>query len=441
MTVLPLCLGVVLAAAPPAARALELAKAKQWDELYLQFATAKPEAYPRGDQARLAEALAQGCAALLPADAVLAQSLGAKSAEFGAGGDGVLCAARAGLESEQRSAAEESLREGAARLPKDARLPLELGRLLLEDNDGLGAVAALEQVPKGAAQHKEAQALLVTAKRLVHDARDEERQATPAPGGRGGGSTGSSGGWESSVDDEGRRMRGNGHFRFRYFNGKRDFGQRAEYEGRVQAALEDARVTVQRLLGETRETPLDVILYSRQEFALHHGAQAAAAVAGFYGQNAIRMNDSAEMTPEVQTTLVHEYTHAVFDELASFNAHALPVWLNEGLAEYTAWRSQGSDHAPADRQTALRALAQRNELPTLGQLSQGPLVGQANPALLYALSASAVKLMVTKAGLPRVLALLREVGHGAPFVKGFVSCVGEDLARFDEELRAELSSR
>ena len=52
-------------------------------------------------------------------------------------------------------------------------------------------------------------------------------------------------------------------------------------------------------------SPTDVILYSKSEFIMHHGAQAARSVAGFYSDNAIRMNDSAEINPHNQTVLVH----------------------------------------------------------------------------------------------------------------------------------------
>jgi hypothetical protein len=242
------------------------------------------------------------------------------------------------------------------------------------------------------------------------------------------------------VDDEGRRTRGNSHFRFRYFNGKRDFGQRADYEGTVQGALEEARSSVKRMLGEAREQPLDVILYSREEFILHHGPAAAQAIAGFYSQNAIRMNDSAEISPQVQATLVHEYTHAVVDELASFNTFGLPVWVNEGLAEYLEWRYEGHDSAPVGVASALRMLAESNRVPSLSQLSRGPLIGQGNPQLLYALSATAVKLMVSRGGLSRVVELIRSVGRGTPFERAFKSVMGEDLATFEDELKGELKA-
>lgn len=454
-----LLLVLVTAAPVPLARAQELATGKQWDELYLAFATAKPAAYPKAEAPRLAALLALGCEALLREDAVLAQSLGEKSAEFGGSVEGVLCGARAALTNTQRSAAEGVLRQGLKTLPKEGRFALELGRLLLEDNDAAGALAALALVGKGSPAFREAQALKATAQRLEDELQtaraglkqderavarqmgvDDAEPGPPEPIARGAAQTGA-GNWESSVDEEGRRQRGNAHFRFRYFNGQRDFGQRAEYEGAVQGVLDDARTTVKRLLGEARETPLDVILYSRQEFAMHHGAQAAQAVAGFYSQNAIRMNDSAQMSDKVRLTMVHEYTHAVFDELASFKAYQAPTWINEGLSEYIEWLAQGQDHASLDAEVTMRNLAAANQLPSLAQMTHGPLVGQANPALLYALSGTAVRLMVARCGVRGVVELVRNVGRGTPFPRAFAAAVGQELPRFEETLQAELRSR
>ncbi len=437
----------VLAAAPTAASTAEgLAKAEKWDELYLLYAQVKAESLPKADLPRIAPLLAKGCRALLDSDAVLALSLGEKSVAFKGPADGVLCAADAAQKGDQGDAAISTLTAGAKLYPKDPRIALELGRALVNNAEADAALAALAKIPKGAKEAAEAQRLSEQARRIqeaVAKARaehppDPEEDAPPSSVGR---VTGSTASWESSVDDEGRRTRGNSHFRFRYFNGKRDFGQRADYEGSVQGALEDARSSVKRLLGEARDQPLDVVLYSREEFTLHHGPAAAQAVAGFYSQNAIRMNDSAEMSSRVQATLVHEYTHAVVDELASFNTFGLPVWVNEGLAEFLEWRYEGHDSAPVGVANALRMAAESNRVPSLAQLSRGPLIGQGNPALLYALSATAVKLMVSRVGLGRVVELIRSVGRGTPFERAFKSVLGEDLATFEEGLKGELKTR
>jgi hypothetical protein len=259
----------------------------------------------------------------------------------------------------------------------------------------------------------------------------------PPPAGTG---TGSST-YESGVDGEGRRTRANAHFRFRYFNAQRDFGQRADYEGRVQAALEEAHDASQRLLGTSRQSPTDVILYSKEEFAMHHGAQMARSVAGFYSENAIRMNDSAEINAHNQAVLVHEYTHAVLDEVSHFHDERVPIWLNEGLATWVEWRYQGSDGPPPLVQKEIQGAALQKRLPGLREMAKTALVNQDNPGLRYHVSGSAVHLLLKQGGTENLLGLFADVGGGEGFEPVFERRYGKSLADFEEKLADELKSR
>jgi hypothetical protein len=258
-----LVLASVLSAGPTAAQAEGFAAKAQWEELYLAFAATSPTSYPAKDQAKVGKALTKGCEALLPSDAVMAFSLGEKAVAFGSTPAAVVCTARAAIKTDQRSAADEALRIGLRRHPKDGELSLELGRLLFEEHDHGGAMAVLGQVPRTSKVFPQAQRLLQQAVALAR----EEAQARAVLSG-GGKPAGSSGGavqpplppdptveegraeddpvqvpsgrrpppstsasrsYESSVDEEGRRIRQNAYFRFRYFSAKRDFGQRADY--------------------------------------------------------------------------------------------------------------------------------------------------------------------------------------------------------------------
>ncbi len=461
----PLLLALVLSAPPPASKAESLAAAKQWEELYLAFASASPKGYSKADAKKVAKALARGCEALVGEDAVMGYSLGEKSVAFEDSPDGRICAAQGAARSDQRGAAEELLERGAAAFPRDMRLKLELGRFLLEDKDGAGAIAALKAVPKKAKEWADAQSLLARARALEAEKSGARAEAAaqagpvgkkaqgddddgptpvdePAPlTGKGPPTTVASRTYESSVDGEGRRIRQNQHFRFRYFNGQRDFGQRAEYEGKVQGALEEARVATQRILGRSRDTAVDVILYSREEFMMHHGPMFAMAVAGFYSESAIRMNDSAEINQRNQTTLVHEYTHALFDEASGFRDERLPTWLNEGLAEYTEWRYEGTEQGPRPVRQALQQAALSDRLPTLASMTRGSIMNQPNVGLAYATGASAVRLMLGRGGTRELFELIAEVGKGADFDKAFENRYGRSVERFQEELVAELKAR
>ena len=247
--------------------------------------------------------------------------------------------------------------------------------------------------------------------------------------------------YESSVDGEGRRLRANTHFRFRYFNGQRDFGQRAEYEGKVQGALEEARQASDRFLGRSRESPTDVILYSKAEFTMHHGAQMAENILGFYSESAIRMNDSAEINAHNQATLVHEYVHAVVDEVCSFHSERLPTWTNEGLAEWTEWRYEGHEGGPANVRNALKQHAQGGSLPTLEEMSHGMLAQQDNPGLRYAMSAATVGVMMKTGGPENFLGMMADCGAGQSFAAVLQKRYDRDLAKLQEDVESELKGR
>lgn len=445
-----LLLLLALGAAPTASEANKLASGKQWEELYLAFAAASPESTAKGDRPKIAAALLKGCLALQGDDPVMANSLGEKSAAFNATAEALFCTGITAKRTDQRSAAEDAFRKGLAGFPKDGRFGLELGRLYLEDGQPAEAAKALRAVPPKSKEAAEAKKLLTTTSGETPTEREVatkgvtlddplEASGTRAPTSATPRSTSAS--YESVTDADGNRVRQNQYFRIRYFNQKRDFGARADYEGSVQNALEEARVNVRRLLGEVRERPCDVILYSRDEFRLHHGAAASQAIAGFYSEDAIRMNDSAEMNAQNQAVLVHEYVHAVMDELVNFRHGALPVWMHEGTAELVEWRYQGGDGAPLGTRNRLMGLAKNQRLPSLSQLKDGPLVGMSDPGLMYALSAMAVRELVNKNGMPALVRLMRDCGRGVPFEKALEEHYGLTVQQLDERVSDTLISK
>lgn len=446
-------LALSLAAAPTAAQATALAKAKSWEELYLAFAAISADSVSKADRPKIASALLKGCLALEGDDAVMAYSLGEKSVELAATADALICTALSAKRTDQRGAAEDVLRKGLSTFTKDGRFGLELGRLYIEDGQPGEAAAVLARVPPKSKESTEAKRLLAGVSResslpiegatprgngpsvaVVDAPPTGRRQPSELP-------RSTSNSYESIVDESGHRIRQNQYFRFRYFNQARDFGQRADYEGRVQDALEESRINVKRIFGVQREKPCDVILYSKAEFKLHHGERMAQAVAGFYSMDAIRMNDSAEISPRNRAVLVHEYVHAVMDELFNFNSGAAPVWIHEGTAEFIEWRYLGSDDPPRQELAVLRQMAHNQELPSLRQLENGPLVGMRNPSVMYALSAMAVKALIARRGMSAYIDFLKDCGRGTPWTQGIEQHFGTTVERLDEELQDELKTK
>ncbi len=451
-----LLLLLALGAAPTASEAGRLAAAKQWEELYLAFAAASPDSASKAERPKIAAALLKGCTALQGDDPVMANSLGEKSVAFNSTAEALFCTGITAKRTDQRGAAEDTFRKGLTTFPKDGRFGLELGRLYLEDGQPAEAAKVLRLVPPKSKQAAEAKKLLATTAGETKSAElpfapgavatrgeltDEPAEQTSfrSPTGATPRSTSSS--YESVTDADGNRVRQNQYFRIRYFNQKRDFGARADYEGSVQNSLEEARVNVRRLLGEARERPCDVILYSRDEFRLHHGAAASQAIAGFYSEDAIRMNDSAEMNSQNQAVLVHEYVHAVMDEIVNFRHGALPVWMHEGTAELIEWRYQGGDGPPLNYKNRLAGLAKNKRLPSLAQLKDGPLVGMSDPGTMYALSAMAVRELVAKNGMSALVRMMRDCGRGVPFEKALQDHYSLTLQELDERVSDTLAAK
>jgi Peptidase MA superfamily len=448
----PLLLALLLTAAPPPARAQQLAKSKAWEDLYLAYSAADPSGYPDADRKAIAGPLLKGCEALAGNDAVMAYSLGERSVAFEESAAGLRCLARAALATDQRSAAEEALRKGLERFPNEGAFGLELGKMLLEDSDGPAAIGVLEKVPPRSPQAAEAKKLLQQARNLSAEESKARAEAeklerrlnaaqTKAATAQGPGDTRPAGlSYESGVSADGMRVRSNRRFAIKYFNNDRDFGQRAEYEGKVVAALEEAYEHTLRILGQARESSVDVILYTREEFRTHQGASMARTVAGLYSDGAMRLNNSAELTEQTKATLVHEYVHAAMDEICAGGGR-LPTWLSEGVAEYVAWRYLGHEGPPPTLANALRTAARGNRLPSLTSLSQGTLLQTGNPGLAYATSAAAVAQLMRWGGAPRLLTLVRQVSQGTPFEKALEAHYDIDVAKLDAEVKAALSHR
>ncbi|RKG99556.1 peptidase MA family metallohydrolase [Corallococcus carmarthensis] len=453
----PLIALLLLAAAPPAQKAKELAAHKEWEELYLAFAAADPSAYPEEQRPSVAAPLLKGCEALLAEDAVMAYSLGERAVAFQETAGGLRCLARSALKTDQRASAEEALKKGLEHFPKDGAFALELGRLQLQDKDSAGALATLEKVPPKSKEGAEARKLMQQARAQVSEEGAARREAErleqrmngePGPGDTrqakataGADIRPASLSYESGVGKDGMRVRQNSRFAIRYFNSDRDFGQRAEYEGKVVSALDEAYDFTQRTLGRARERQLNVVLYTRDEFATHLGATYAARVAGLYHDDAIRMNDAAELTQMTKATLVHEYVHAAVDEICPSGGGALPRWFNEGLAEYIEWRYLGLDGPPRNLREAMRGQAKQGRLPKLSDMDSQAPISMSQPEIAYGTSAMAVRELVRLGGQEKLLDFIQKAGRAGSFQEALQATYEKDFAGLDQAVRSALSGR
>ncbi|WP_342375862.1 peptidase MA family metallohydrolase [Myxococcus stipitatus] len=463
---------LLLAAAPstPAQKAKDLSGQKAWEELYLAFGSGDEKAVPEEQRATVSGALAKGCQAMLKDDAVMAYSMGERAIVYEESAPALRCLATAARKTEQRAAAEAALLKGVTRFPKDGSFPLELGKLLLEEQDSVGAQAALEKVPPRSREAAEAKRLLKQARQqtLQEDAaRSEATRISRRLGGgapqavsRGGDETSvvSLGtrpgmsvrapdvGFESRVDASGMRVRANNRFVISYFDNQRDFSQRADYEGKVVDILNDAYHFTRQVLGETRESPVAVVLYTAKEFGATFGQRAARFIAGKYTENAIRINDAAELTRETRATLVHEYIHAAVSDFCGGNDQdmdKLPIWFNEGLAMFVEWKYLDVPGPNLRLANEMRAvLAASGKLPKLRDMTWVAPMNTASPHMGYAASGLAVKEMMRREGAHRLMTLLRAVcQQGSGFDEALKTHYGMTLEDLDTEVERSIEKR
>ncbi|MBZ4394496.1 hypothetical protein VZQ01_29115 [Myxococcus faecalis] len=476
-----LLVALLVAATPqtPAQKAKELSGQKAWEELYLAFSSGDATAVPPEQRAGVSGALVKGCQALLKDDAVMAYSLGERAVVFQESAPALRCLASAARKTEQRAAAEATLVKGVTLFPKDGAFPLELGKLLLEEQDSAGAQAALEKVPPRSREAAEAKKLLQQARQqtLQEDSARAEAsriekklggspsrgaETRPASAQAGDDSTvvaletrpGMSVrtprvGFESGVNSLGMRVRANSRYVITYFNNDRDFAQRAEYEGRIVEILDTAHHFVQKVLGETREQPVTVVLYTSAEFRVVFGDRVANSVAGIYKTNAIHINNAAELNSQNKATIVHEYVHAVMAEICGsgdLDTAFLPMWFSEGVAMFVEWKYLDIPGPTPDMMEQIHALLSTSDVRvmSLRSMTKIPPIRMGNAGMAYDISGLGVKELMRREGAYRLMTLTRAVcrGRGQPsFEKALLTHYGMTMDDLEKEVEESVQKR
>ncbi|NVJ27742.1 MULTISPECIES: peptidase MA family metallohydrolase [Myxococcus] len=475
-----LFVALLLAASPqtPAQKAKELSGQKSWEELYLAFSSGDAKAVPEEQRATVSGALVKGCQALMKDDSVMAYSMGERAVLYEESAPALRCLASAAQKTEQRAAAESALVKGVTRFPKDGSFPLELGKLLLEEQDFVGAQAALEKVPPRAKESAEAKKLLQTARQhtLQEDAARSEAtrisrrlgNASAQPGqtrpasAMGGDEAAVVSletrpgmsvrapkvGFESGVSANGMRVRSNSRFVISYFNNDRDFGQRADYEGHIVEILTEAYHFTRGVLGEARESAVSVKLYSAQEFGSVFGGRAARMVAGRYSDNGIAINNAMELTKQTKATLVHEYVHATVADICGGgdgDMVFLPIWFNEGLAMFVEWKYldvPGPDMEMVDQMRTVLADPSFGGLISVRQMMDVAPMNTPNAPMAYAISGLAVQELMRREGAHRLLTLTRDVcKRKVRFEAALKTHYGMTLEELDSEVEKVVRKR
>jgi tetratricopeptide (TPR) repeat protein len=197
-----------------------------------------------------------------------------------------------------------------------------------------------------------------------------------------------------------------GHF-ILHFDGYRHGG----ISRSVLGILEDAYRDIGRELNLFPDTPINVILYTSREF--RDVTQVPEWAGGIYDGKIRLPVKNAEERPELfRTVLYHEYTHAL---VFTLTGGRVPLWLNEGLAEYFSrdYPVQTGQVIPLQRlETSFNGLSRR----------QVPLA--------YHESYSAVRHLIDRYGLYYLKDILERVGEGENFRNAFFSVFGMEYDSF-----------
>jgi tetratricopeptide (TPR) repeat protein len=190
---------------------------------------------------------------------------------------------------------------------------------------------------------------------------------------------------------------------------------------RATKVLRDAFWRIGQTLGSYPSNPLNVVLYTDQQFRDITGAPDWAG-AGYDGQIRMPVAGAAQNLPEFDRILTHELTHAMLHNIAARN---VPAWLNEGLAMYF----EGNNAAASEKRLA----AARAFVP-LAQLDReftGLSAQQAD--LAYEMSAFAANTLLTRIGVGNLRFLLQDLDRGSAF-DAAVQRFGLTMAEFEAQL-------
>jgi tetratricopeptide (TPR) repeat protein len=201
------------------------------------------------------------------------------------------------------------------------------------------------------------------------------------------------------------------------------------FDGRVQQQLATRAANVLttafwrigKTLGAYPSAPINVVLYSEQQFHDITGAPEWAA-GGFDGQIRLPVRGAAQNLGEFDRVLTHELTHAMLNSIAARN---LPAWLNEGLAMYF----EGRDGTLSGRRLA----AARLFVPLEVLRASFNRLSAAQAAVAYEESAFATRALLDRIGPTGLGPLLQDLSAGQTMEQA-IERFGVTFAVFESDL-------
>lgn len=218
-----------------------------------------------------------------------------------------------------------------------------------------------------------------------------------------------------------------------------------KYEGtgkteKAQIALQilnEAYLEIGSELGEYPQYEIQVIIYPKRDVEnLDYYPDFAA---GLYDGKIRFTEDLFNDQSYLKAVLYHEYTHVIVHIIGGRN---VPIWLNEGLAEYTA-----SKFIPASyisyREKLLKSAAKNDVIIPFNQLNIASLSGLKELsypmiALLYAQSDSFVTYVIDKFTIYDVRTILESISNGDNAQTAIIDTFNYSLKDLEDEWKGTL---
>ena len=197
---------------------------------------------------------------------------------------------------------------------------------------------------------------------------------------------------------------------------------------RATRVLGDAFWRIGKTLGAYPSAPINVVLYTQQQFHDITGAPEWSS-GSFDGQIRVPVAGAAQNLAEFDRILTHELAHAMLNQVATSN---VPAWLNEGLAMHF----DGHDAVLSERRLAsVRLLVPLSLL----QAGFGRLT-TAQAAFAYEQSAFATRVLIERIGPAGLSTLLQDLGTGQS-VEAAVGQFGFTIDTFEAGLARRVNAQ
>jgi tetratricopeptide (TPR) repeat protein len=171
--------------------------------------------------------------------------------------------------------------------------------------------------------------------------------------------------------------------------------------------LETAYRRIVSTVGVSPSRRITAVIYTRDQFN-DITRLADWSAAAYDGRIRVPVDEASRGADELDRILSHEFVHALVSQVGG---RTVPAWINEGLATVLEPACAGDVEATLARTGERRALSQLPD--SFVGLSQH------DAELAYASSARAVRRLIERRGIGAVIALLEDLGQGAPFGRAF----------------------